>query len=204
MKAKVKLIIAFMSLSICFGLMSNTYSRYVAGTLSSVDVSFAKWQILVNNIDVTDKNFMDNTITFTPVVEHNDHVASGKVAPSSKGYFDIDIDPSNVDVSFKYAIDLNIEHELIDDFKATQYSFIIDEVESELHTIEDNKIEEVKSFDSEENFVFDKFIVRVYFEWIEDENSLMDDEADTAIGLLAATDGLVLDFTARVSFEQYF
>ena len=36
--------------------MSNTYSRYVTGTTSNIDLSLAKWQILVNNQDITNQN----------------------------------------------------------------------------------------------------------------------------------------------------
>ena len=91
MKKKFKILLALMSLSLTLGLMSNTYSRYVAGTSGNIEVKFTKWQILVNSNDITNEN--TTSIELTPVIEENTNVAKNTIAPSSKGYFDIDIDP---------------------------------------------------------------------------------------------------------------
>lgn len=107
MMKKIKVILLLISLSVCLGLMSGTYSRYVASTKSDINASFSKWQIFVQNFDIT--NNETSNITLEPIIEENQHVASGTVAPSSKGYFDIDIDPTNVDVSFSYNINLELE-----------------------------------------------------------------------------------------------
>lgn len=107
MTRKIKVILLLISLSSCLELMSGTYSRYVANAKSDINASFSKWQILVQNTDIT--NNSDSNIVLNPVIEDNEHVASGTIAPSSKGYFDIDIDPTNVDVSFSYNINLQIE-----------------------------------------------------------------------------------------------
>lgn len=119
---KVRFILAFVALSICLCLMSSTYSRYVAGTTNNIDMLFAKWQILVNNNDIT--NGSTNEISFVPTIEPNENVASNLVAPSSKGYFDIAIDPTNADVSFKYTINLLLENENLPDLMITKYSIL--------------------------------------------------------------------------------
>ena len=99
------------------GLMSNTYSRYVASAKSDINVTFSKWQILLNNEDITQSS--DSSINITPVIEENENIASNTLAPSSKGYFDIEIDPSNVDLSFKYTVELSINNEFIPDVMIT-------------------------------------------------------------------------------------
>ena len=119
MLKKVRVILLFVSLSICLCLMSSTYSRYVADATGNIEVLFANWQILVSNTDIT--NNSNPTIAFMPIIEENDYVASNTMAPSSKGYFDIDIDPTNVDVSFKYSINLEIENENMPDLMITKY-----------------------------------------------------------------------------------
>ena len=90
MMKKIKVILLLISLSVCLGLMSGTYSRYVASTKSDINASFSKWQIFVQNFDIT--NNETSNITLEPIIEENQHVNAGTVAPSSKGYFDIDID----------------------------------------------------------------------------------------------------------------
>jgi hypothetical protein len=204
---KVKLVLVFISLSVCLGLMSSTYSRYVAGTTGNIDALFAKWQILVNNSDITSNSM--SSITFIPTIEENENTASNVIAPSSKGYFDIEIDPTNVDVSFKYTIELEIENENMPDLIITKYAIIPDSyIEGDpLDVINLNEYEITDTLyynKEEENFKFNPFTIRVYFEWYEGENELMDDAADTAIGNLAAQEETSFMINANISFEQVF
>jgi len=187
--------------------MSNTYSRYVAGTTGNVEALFSKWQILVNTVDIT--NNASSTVDFTPVIEENEYVAANTVAPSSKGYFDIVIDPTNVDVSFSYNITLAIENENIPDLKITGYSYVpadyIEGTQLEVMAAEENTIENVMNYDKEtEGFKFNAFTVRVYFEWLEGETETMDNTADTIVGNQAATEDMSLMLSANIAFEQKF
>jgi hypothetical protein len=205
MLKKVRFILAFISLSICLSLMSTTYSRYVADTTGNIEVLFAKWQILVNDEDIT--NGLQSTITFVPIIEENDHVAPNVMAPSSQGYFDIDINATNVEVSFMYSITLEIENENMPDLIITKYAFIpesyTEEDPLELITLNENIITDNLYFDnSVSQFQFEPFTIRIYFEWYEGEDELMDDAADTEIGLLAAVESTTFTMNANISFEQ--
>jgi hypothetical protein len=187
--------------------MSSTYSRYVADAQGNIDVLFAKWQILVSNVDITTSS--QSEITFVPVIEENEYVAANTMAPSSKGHFDIEINPTNVEVSFKYNIELAIENENIPDLKITGYSIVPNgyvEGESdplEIITLEEPIITNTFIFDKQTpDFKFDLHTIRVYFEWYEGENELMDDIADTEIGHLAATEELKFKMNANLNFEQ--
>jgi maltose-binding protein MalE len=207
MLRKARFILVLISLSVCLGLMSTTYSRYVASATGNIDVLFAKWQILVNNTDVTSNS--NSVITFTPVIEQNNNIKANVVAPSSKGYFDIDIDPTNVDVSFKYTINLGIENGNIPDLMITKYAIIPDTyVEGdilEVINLNGSPITGTLNFDnSTSSFQFKPFTIRVFFEWYEGVNELMGDEADTAIGNSAATGNTTFKMNANVSFEQVF
>ncbi len=204
---KVRFVIVLISFSVCLGLMSSTYSRYVADTTSNIEVLFAKWQILVNNTDITSNS--NSNITFVPVIEENDYVESNTVAPSSKGYFDIVIDPSNAGVSFKYTIDLAIANENMPDLMITKYSIIpsnyVEGDPLEVISLSDNTITNTLNFDKNtSSFKFEPFTVRVYFEWYEGENELMNDDKDTEVGLSAVTDDTKFQMTANIAFEQVF
>ena len=204
MKKRIYFTLLLMSCSISLCFMSSTYSRYVAGTTGNIDILFAKWQILLNNQDITKEN--NSELTFTPTIEKNDNVAKNTVAPTSKGYFDIDINPENVDVSFKYEINLEIENENIPDLLITRYA-ILDENNKETDKIEyvtltENKITNELLFDNEtENFQFDSFTVRIFFEWVEGENESMNDEQDTVVGN-EATNEIPFNIKAKINFEQ--
>ena len=110
---KLYLILILISFSFCLSFMSGTYSRYVAGTTGDLDIPFAKWQIYLNTQDITSQT--RSRLTFTPVIEQSENANSNTFAPSSKGYFDIDINPENVDVSFTYSINLSVDNEYVPD-----------------------------------------------------------------------------------------
>ena len=209
MKTRIKIMLVFMSLALTVSLMSNTYSRYVADTTGSLEVQFAKWKILVNKNDITSGNV--SSIELTPVIDENENVVQNKLAPSSKGYFDIEIDPTNVDVSFDYEISLEVLNENIPDLLVTKYSLIKSDTDLDKDVIEMNDIvnnvisgtfryKNVAS-GSDEVFAFKPFTIRVYFEWVDKEGvSTMNDEADTQIGVNA--ENYTLQIKANIKFVQ--
>ena len=205
MGKKICFILFLISCACCLCYMSNAYSRYATVATSNIDMSFAKWQILVNNQDITNQN--NSSISFVPTIEANQNTRTNTIAPTSKGYFDININPENVDVSFRYQIGLSIDNEDIPDLIITKYA-ILDENYQEgdditYTTLMNNTITDEMLFNnSTENFSFEPFTVRIYFEWLEDENELMDNDADTEIGLSASEDDLTFTITANTAFEQ--
>ena len=186
MNFRIKILSVFIPLCLLLCFMSNTYSRYVADTTGNLKMSFAQWQILVNNDDIT--NSSSSSINLKPVIDKNKYVEDNKIAPSSTGYFDISIDPSNVDVAFNYSITLDVVNENIPDLIITKYA-ILDKDYNEDDTINyeninNNLIQGSLDFDnvatsSDEiatdtdeikEHSFEPFIVRICFEWYEGEN----------------------------------
>lgn len=201
MAMKFKILLVISSLALTLSLMSNTYSRYVADVDSNIDLLFAKWQILVNENDIT--NNTTTSINITPVMEENVNVAENTVAPSSKGYFDIDIDPSNAGVSFDYSINLNIEDENMPDLMISKYA-VLDNDYNEgdqitTTTILNNTIDGTVDYNATAH---EPFTIRVFFEWYEGVDEKMDDEADTNIGYEAALNNKSLLVNASISFNQ--
>lgn len=201
MAMKFKILLVISSLALTLSLMSNTYSRYVADVDSNIDLLFAKWQILVNENDIT--NNTTTSINITPVMEENVNVAENTVAPSSKGYFDIDIDPSNAGVSFDYSINLNVEDENMPDLMISKYA-VLDKDYNEgdqitTTTILNNTIDGTVDYNATAH---EPFTIRVFFEWYEGVDEKMDDEADTNIGYEAALNDKSLLVNASISFNQ--
>lgn len=201
MTKKICFIFLLISASISMCLMSNTYSRYVSDTTGNIDILFAKWQILVNQNDITSAS--SSEISFEPIIEANDNVKTATMAPTSKGYFDIDVDPSNVEVSFNYTINLSIENENIPDLVITKYAILPEDYtegdEVDVINLETTVITNTLDFDNTtEDFSFKPFTVRVYFEWYEGEDEQMNDESDTN----AANSADSFKINASISFEQ--
>ena len=198
---KIKILVIMISISFSLSMMSNTYSRYIASTTNSIETPFAKWQIMINNEDITSNN--DASITFNPIIEKNENVKENTIAPSSKGYFDINIDPTNVDVSFSYKINLNIENDNMPDLLITKYAILdenyIEGDELNLINLDNNEINNSMIYN---NSTFNKYTIRVFFEWYEGENELMNDQDDTIIGKDAVTNNNKLIINANIEFKQ--
>ena len=198
---RLRLLIVFASLSVTMGFMSNTYSRYVADTNGDIKIGFAKWQIAVNSNDITDNTV--STINITPTIDPNVDVAENTIAPSSSGYFDIVIDPTNVDVSFDYSISIDLLNENMPDLMITEYAFLNDTFEDGDDLVK-NPLENSTITDTYDVSTNDKkpFTIRVFFEWFEGENENMNDEADTLIGVDAGINDTDLQIQASIHFEQ--
>lgn len=232
MLKKFKVLFVIASFAITLSLMSNTYSRYVASSQGNLEVEFAKWQLSVNNTDIT--NSTSSSIDFEPTIEKNENIAENKIAPTSVGYFDIEIDPTNVDVSFKYSIELNIDNANIPDLMITRYAYLPDNysegdalnyiylnnenlssIEQELKYASNGKfnINENNNIKSIENIK-----IRVFFEWIEGTVEYTNDETgiientieetmsnadDSAIGINAVNEeSNSFKLSATIKFEQ--
>lgn len=208
MRKRINFMLLLLSCSLCLCFMSSTYSRYVAGTTGNIDILFSKWQILINNEDITNQN--NSSITITPTIEQNENIKENTIAPSSKGYFDIDINPTNVDVSFRYTINLEIDNEDIPDLVISKYTILPNDYEEgdilEYTTLQESTITNDLLYDNEtEDFSFEPFTIRIYFEWYEGEDEQMNDEADTEIGLEAAEteeEDLTFTINANITFQQ--
>ena len=167
---RLRLLVLLSALSVTLGFMSNTYSRYIADANGNIKIGFAKWQIKVNNNDITDSSV--SSINIVPIIKENNNVAENTVAPTSSGYFDIVIDPSNVDVSFNYSISIKLLNENMPDLIISEYA-ILDEFDDENSEITymplvDGIIND--SFTYTENSSYSPFTIRVWFEWYEGKN----------------------------------
>ena len=203
---KVKIAIFLICIVALFSTINSTYARYVSSSQGVVSTNLARWQIYINTLNVTEK--YGSSITFTPIIEPNKHVAANKIAPSSKGYFDIAIDPTNVDVSFTYDINFNIpENSIITDIKVTNYAIVegteITE-ETELTKIKLNSTTLSDTILYDETKPFTPFVIRAYFAWIDDDTNTMNDESDSNIGNMVATGDITnFELGVNINFKQY-
>ena len=205
MNKRIKIILILLTLSVTLSFMSHTYSRYVVDATGNIEMTFAKWQILVNSEDITNGTTTD--LNVTPVIEASNNVKANKFAPSSKGYFDILVNPTNVEMSFDYKITVEVINENMPDILISKYAVLPNTYKEgdtiTTNTIENNEITGTLKFDTtKENFTFEPFTVRIYFEWFEGTNEAMDDESDTQIAIDANTNNTKLQLKANINFSQ--
>ena len=179
---RIKIFIALLSLLYLITLVQDTYAKYTSSANANTNITISRWNILVNDQDI--KNNSNFTNTIKPVFEDNENIATGVIAPTSKGYFDIIIDGTKTDVSFQYNINLALSSlNTVSDLKLTNYKVNDDDT---LHQIENNVISNQILYDSDNKII--KY--RIFVEWIDGETETMNNEEDTeaAINGIAAYD----------------
>lgn len=86
----------------------NTYALFYSEVNGKVEFKNGTWQIFVNGTDIaqgTDVKFLIDNIE----IEEKNHVKQGNIAPGMYGKFNIEINPTDTDVSVRYDITLNKE-----------------------------------------------------------------------------------------------
>ena len=185
---KIKLFIAIVALIVCISQIKQTYAKYIESKNGDAEFTVASWRILLNNSDITEGAEMSSLIN--PVYENNNNVASGVIAPGSEGYFDLEINATNTEVSFNYNISItSSENSDVEDLVISAYK------------VDDNAITyvngEVNNITDTINYaVQDKVInLRIYFKWLEGEGEQMNNEADTAASVGGGTGKLNVSAT---------
>ena len=80
--------------------------QYFTQTKRDIGTDIKKWNIKVNDTDI--KTGMSLTDKITATFTGSDHIADNTIAPTSEGFFEITLDYSDVEVSFKYEININL------------------------------------------------------------------------------------------------
>lgn len=172
LKRKAFLLIAFISMFNCLSLIQNTYAKYSSDVDTSTNISIAKWNILVNNKDIKNSNDFSNSVV--AVFTGNDNINDGVIAPTAEGYFDIVVNTSNVDVSYKMDMSINVSNDsAVKDLIITGYTVNNGPLTS-LNTSSYNLSSSVSHSETVRIYTY-----RFYVKWDDSESSTMNNEEDT-------------------------
>ena len=165
----------------------DAYGLFESKNKLVVNQNVARWKILINGSNITEEDFVINSIN----VEGNQNVLNGKLAPGVRGYFDVEIDPK-ADTSIVYSISF--------DFSQISDSFIVENIEETtsgnlIRTDESTYSKVITLNEIKEN---KKNNVRVYLKW---ENKEDNNATDSKIGL---TENNYINIPVSVSAMQYF
>lgn len=164
-------------------LLQSTYAKYRKKVEQGVELSLARWNIKLNNQSIAGKTAVSSDVT--PYFEENENIAENVLAPGVTGYFDIEIDASDVDVSFNYLLNI-IQNEQYPDIIA--YGYSLDPTSNQILDIPEDGI----TGDIVHNTALTK--LRIYIKWDDSSENVMDNAADTALAINNST------FTLTASF----
>lgn len=168
MNKKILYFICGLCLSMTIFMVIDSYGLFESKNVLNVDSNIAKWNVFINGTDIKkNETFVVDKINLI----NNDNVLEGKMAPGSKGYFDIVIDPTDTDTSIRYDISF--------DFSSLNDKIVVSGIEEitsgNLVRTGKNTYSKVITLNEIKNGITN--IIRVYIKW---DNS--DDESDSAIG----------------------
>lgn len=189
---KIILLISCMSLIVSIIFISQIYAKYLTTVNGDAKISIAKWNIIINNQSI--KNNDDISSVISPVFSGTDDIAPNIIAPSAEGYFDLNFDFSQVDVSFKYNISISPnKNSAVTDLIATGYS--IDDGQIQNFSNSSQTISDQIQYSNNIN----SRTVRVFIKWDDSENATMTNADQT---LTTKGDNNFALMNVNISFTQ--
>lgn len=188
-KKFILLIILILILLLVFFLI-QIFAKYLTSASGDTSMNIARWNILVNDISI--KENTDITNTLSPVFPGNENIAPDIIAPTAEGYFDLNFDFSDADVSFEYEITTTVDpNSSVKDLLVTGYS--VDDGQ---------KVELTNNSSIKDTILLTDTIntrkIRVFVKWDDGDNASMDNSQDT----IATTSGKPALLKVNVSFTQ--
>lgn len=164
-KKRLKQYIFMYSILVIFFAAYTTFAKYENLSEGTTNISLANWKIALNGKELTKSN---NTLADQIVLK--DFNNSEKIGPGQTGYFDIEINPADTEVSFWYKITLDLEKSKLPvDMNITKYS--IDEGITENDLI-DNSFSGTLLLDNKDKFTKEDIQkIRLYWDWQGEEES---------------------------------
>ena len=190
-KNEIKLISIFIIIVLLaflyFGV--TTYSKYRKQVAARGEATVARWLIKVNTEDIKGKTELSENIT--PHWDTNAYVKDDLIAPGSTGYFEINIDATDVDVDFDYEIqNLNDTTSALPDLIITSYQINGGtQTDTSGNTISGTITKNTAST-----------TIKAYIKWNDDEaTQSMDNQEDTTFAQQADT---TADISLKLRFTQ--
>lgn len=167
-------------------LYQSSYAKYRKRVTADVDLTVAKWTIKINNEDIKNNKVLTNKLV--PEFEESEYTKANVLAPGSKGYCDIVIDSSNVDVNFQISLIAKVPPEsAIVDLRITDY--IINPSDTNTTKIEYSELEEIQIPVVHNT---PKTTIRLFIKWDDDSTTQkMDNEADTNAAVDTSSEALI-------------
>lgn len=194
MKNSKKILLLIICILICLLVyfLVQTYAKYLSSASGDTSMKIARWNILVNSLSI--KNNTDISNSIVPVFPGNENIAENIIAPTAEGYFDLDFDFTDADVSFKYEITTSVdENSPVKDIVTTGYS-IDDGQKIEFSNFNENISDTILL-----NSNITKRKLRIFVKWNDDESTqTMPNTDDT----LSTTSQTPVIFKVNISFTQ--
>ncbi|MBR3134342.1 MAG: hypothetical protein IKG56_02660 [Clostridia bacterium] len=162
----------------------SSYAKYTSEATGTIEKNAGAWMIKVNDSNIATGNLETTFNIDSLTYPSNDLVAENKIAPSSSGYFDVEIDATGSSVAVRYDITLDTAQMNISEGIHFQNAYKVvnnSEVSEGIIRTGANTYSGIISLNSIQNG--EKCKLRFYIGWDEDESG-ESDENDSVLGHL--------------------
>ena len=186
-KKKAFLLLACIWFIITFTVIQTTYAKYVTNLDANANIAISYWNILINNQDILENP--DISAVMTAVLPGSEYSKPDVLVPGSLGYFDLNIDSSQVTVPFTLTVTTSINEasSLTTDFLVVGYS--LDNGNTMIDLVDTD------TFSLDIGADVDTTTIRIYTVWDDDG---LDSTEDTLLGIQGGT--AILD--VNLHFDQ--
>lgn len=186
-KKDLKFIIVFIVVLACSFtyLYQSSYAKYRKRVTADVGLTVAKWTIKINNEDIRNNKQLTNKLV--PEFEESEYTKANVLAPGSKGYCDIVIDSTNVDVNFEIKLLATVpDTSSIVDLRVTDYIINPSDTNTEKITYNEEEINISVVHNTPQT------VVRLFIKWDDDPSTQqMDNEADTNAAVDTTSEAII-------------
>ena len=169
----------------------NSYAVFYSEMSGQSGESLARWNIIINNTDITNGTTQNFTID-NLYIEENQNVEPNKIAPGVTGSFDIVIEPVDTQVSVRYDIFIDTSllpsNVILDSVAETAVNNTIKQTAAHMYTGVIPVASIVSGYKND---------IKMTFSWVNDETN---NASDTTIGTIF---GVELRIPIKVIVTQY-
>lgn len=173
----------------------TTYAKYSSQSDKNVTFNMTSWKLLINNSDIANNSNFSSSIV--PTFTNTTYISEGIIAPTSTGYFDIEIDCSATNLSFEYLLTVANTDSSVADFNVTGYS--IDDFNTILPYSESITGEVLYNKENKINTT----TIRVYVEWDDSQENISDNASDTNLAINNSTSSLNVSININQKIDTY-
>jgi len=226
---KILTILFLIMLIISFFQITSMYALYKERLQGEYNTLLGAWKIKINEKDVTTTEQVETfTISATDQLGYvkSSYIQAGKIAPEGQAFFNIEIDPTNTDVSIIYEIEID-ETAMSQTNTGIQLENALELVRGENYfgqgdDGQTNRTENDLAYKEDDKNIYTSVIpiekikqnyknyVTVYFKWKnvtqttgEGQNQVVTEPNNTLDTQLGTTENSTLQIPIRVTLKQY-
>lgn len=195
MSKKILYILSIISVILLVFFIATTYAKYSSQSDKNVTFNLTSWKLIINNTDIANNSNFSAGIV--PTFTNTTYISDGVVAPTSVGYFDVEIDCSNTNLSFEYLLTVSNADSDVVDYNITGYSI------NDFSTVlpYSTSITGQVLYDGENKI--NSTTIRIYVEWDDSQTNTTDDTADTTLAINNSSASLNVSMTLNQKIDTY-